>query len=91
MKLQPDFAPLCDSFFTKRLIAQRKASPHTIAAYSHTFRLLAGFAQERLRQPPSTLAIAQLDASFLAAFLDDLEITRDNSQRRFNSPVNSPV
>src|SRR3984893_5388871 len=85
MKLQPDFAPLCDSFFTKRLIAQRKASPHTIAAYSHTFRLLAGFAQERLRQPPSTLAIAQLDASFLAAFLDDLEITRDNDARSRNA------
>jgi integrase/recombinase XerD len=85
MKLQADFAPLCESFFTKRLIAQRKASPHTIAAYSHTFRLLARFAQERLRQPPSTLAIAQLDASFLAAFLDDLEITRDNHARSRNA------
>jgi integrase/recombinase XerD len=85
MKIEPDFAPLCESFFTKRLMAQRKASPHTIAAYSHTFRLLAGFAQERLGQPPSKLAIAQLDASFLAAFLDNLEITRDNDARSRNA------
>jgi hypothetical protein len=38
MKFEPDFAPLCESFFIKRLIAQRKASSHTIAAYAHTFR-----------------------------------------------------
>ena len=85
MKLEPDFAPLCESFFTKRLIAQRKASPHTIAAYAHTFRLLARFAQERLSQLPSKLALAQLDAPFLAAFLDDLETTRDNDARSRNA------
>jgi site-specific recombinase XerD len=85
MKLEPDFPSLCESFFTKRLIAQRKASPHTVAAYAHTFRLLARFAQERLNKPPSKLALAQLDAPFLTAFLDDLEARRDNGVRSRNA------
>ena len=31
---------LLQSFFTTRLMTQRKASPHTIASYRDTFRLL---------------------------------------------------
>ena len=38
------FAPILQAFFTDRLITQRQASPHTIAAYRDTFRLLLGFA-----------------------------------------------
>jgi len=30
---------LLQSFFTTRLMAQRKVSPHTIASYRDTFRL----------------------------------------------------
>ena len=37
-------APTLESFFTERLIRQRQASPHTIAAYRDTMRLLLGFA-----------------------------------------------
>jgi len=37
-------APTLQAFFTDRLISQRGASPHTIAAYRDTFRLLPGFA-----------------------------------------------
>ena len=33
-------APTVQAFFTERLITQRNASPHTIAAYRDTFRLL---------------------------------------------------
>ena len=40
MKPAPDFSLLCQTFFAKRLIDQHKASPHTIAAYAQTFRLL---------------------------------------------------
>jgi site-specific recombinase XerD len=85
MKPAPDFSPLCQSFFAQRLIAQRKASPHTIAAYAQTFRLLARFAQRRLETPPSKLALAQLDAPFLASFLDDLEAGRSNGARSRNA------
>ena len=48
MELTADFSPLCQAFFSRRLIAQRKASPHTIAAYAQTFRLLMKYAQKRL-------------------------------------------
>ena len=43
---------LLQSFFTTRLMAQRKVSPHTIASYRDTFRLLLQFAQERLHKAP---------------------------------------
>ena len=43
---------LLQSFFTTRLMAQRKVSPHTIASYRDTFRLLLQFARKRLRKAP---------------------------------------
>ena len=85
MKGNPDFSPLCQSFFSKRLVAQSKASPHTISAYAQTFRLLMRYAQKRLRTSPSELALAQLDAAFIAGFLDDLESSRSNSTRSRNT------
>src|SRR5206468_3595733 len=55
------------------------ASPHTIAAYRHTFCLLLRFATGRTGSPPSDLDIAQLDAPLIAAFLDHLERQRSNT------------
>jgi len=75
---------LLQSFFTHRLMAQRKASPHTIASYRDTFRLLLQFAQTRLRKAPSELALGNLDASLIGAFLDDLEKRRRNGARSRN-------
>jgi integrase/recombinase XerD len=72
-------APSMQAYFTDRLIAQRQASPNTIAAYRHTFQLLLGFATERTGTPPSTLDIAQLDAPLIAAFLDHLQRDRHNT------------
>jgi len=89
MKAPPDFAPLCQSFFSKRLIAQRKASPHTVSAYAQTFRLLARYAQKRLRVPPSQLSLTQLDATFISGFLDDLESSRSNGARSRNARLAS--
>jgi len=37
-------APTLQAYFTQRLVSQRQASPHTIAAYRDTFRLLLTFA-----------------------------------------------
>jgi len=42
-----NFAPLLEGFFTQRLMQQRQASRHTIAAYRDTFRLLLYFIQTR--------------------------------------------
>ena len=72
-------------FLRKRLIAQRKASQHTISAYAYTFRLLLKFAQKRLGIPPSKLTLADLNAPLLAEFLDDLEVNRTNGARSRNA------
>ena len=55
-------APVLQAFFTDRLIAQRRASGHTIAGYRCTFRLLVGFASTKTGKRPSALDIADLDA-----------------------------
>jgi site-specific recombinase XerD len=77
-------APLLQAFFTDRLIAQRRASGHTIAGYRGTFRLLLGFATSRTGKKPSALDIADLDAPLIAAFLDHLENDRHNTVRTRN-------
>lgn len=89
MKPTPDFSFLCQSFFSKRLITQRRASPHTISSYAQTFRLLTAHAQKKLGIPPSQLSLSQLDAPFLAGFLDDLESNRSNSVRSRNARLAS--
>ena len=72
-------APALQAYFTDRLVAQRGASPNTIAAYCLTFRLLLRFGAERTGKPPSALDISQLDAPLIAAFLNHLEKHRGNS------------
>lgn len=78
-------AGLLAAFFTKRLERQSGASPHTIAAYRDAFRLLLGFARERLHKAPSDLLLAEIDSSFVSAFLDQLETKRKNSVRTRNA------
>ncbi|WP_346659439.1 hypothetical protein [Bradyrhizobium sp. 141] len=67
----------------ERLIRQRNARANAIASYRDTFRLLFTFAQARLRQPPSALALRDLDVPFIA-FLADLETKRGASVRKRN-------
>ena len=50
-------APTLQAFFTDRLINQRDASPHTIAAYRDTFRLLLAFTQQQTGKQPSALDV----------------------------------
>ena len=78
-------APTMESFFLERLGRQRRASPHTIAAYRDTFRLLVDFAQTRTGTAPCNLDLADLDAPLVAAFLDHLEQDRHNSVRTRNA------
>jgi site-specific recombinase XerD len=78
-------APILESFFTQRLITQRRVSPHTIASYRDTFRLLLGFAQGITGKAPTQLNLTDLDAALIAAFLDHLERDRHNSIRTRNS------
>ncbi|MFB1511774.1 MAG: site-specific integrase [Thiocapsa sp. C3-sup] len=84
MKGQPSFAALLEGFFTQRLIQQRQASEHTIASYRDTFRLLLQFIHKRLRKAPSTLALEDIDAPLVVAFLDELESGRGVTARTRN-------
>jgi len=78
------FAVLLENFFTDRLMQQRKASPHTIASYRDTFRLLLQYAQSHLNKAPSDLAMEDLNTPFIASFLNHLEQDRGNSARSRN-------
>jgi site-specific recombinase XerD len=79
-----NLAGLLEGFFTRRLMKQRQASPHTIASYRDTFRLLLRFAHKRLETRPSALTFEQIDATLIIAFLDELEDKRGVSARSRN-------
>ena len=78
-------APTLQAFFTDRLLRQRMASPHTVAAYRDTLRLLLRFAAVRLNIEPSKLDIDHLDAPLIGSFLDHLEHHRGNGARTRNA------
>jgi integrase/recombinase XerD len=85
MSPDTDFSGLVQAFFTDRLLRQRRASPHTVAGYRDTFRLLLRFARQRLGKAPSKLSLKDLDASFVGDFLDHLEEERRNGARSRNT------
>jgi integrase/recombinase XerD len=78
-------APTLEAFFIERLMHQRRASPHTMAAYRDSFRLLLAFAHRRTGRSPCELGIDDLDAPLIGAFLDHLETARGNSVRTRNA------
>src|SRR5207247_5707293 len=60
-------------------------SPHTVASYRDTLRLLLTFAAERRSIEPSKLDIGDIDAPLVGAFLDHLERARGNGVRTRNA------
>lgn len=78
-------APLVQQFFTERLMAQSNVSPRTVAAYRDTFRLLLAWFEQKLHKRPEELALTDLDATRITAFLDYLEIERHNVIRSRNA------
>jgi integrase/recombinase XerD len=85
MNTKANLSALVQGFFTDRLLRQRRASPHTVAGYRDTFRLLLHFAAGRLGKVPSRLSLEELDAAFIGDFLDHLENERRNSARSRNT------
>ena len=85
MSSNAGFSSLVQAFFTDRLLRQRRASPHTVAGYRDTFRLLLRFAKQRLGKAPSKLSLKDLDAPFVGDFLDHLEKERGNGARSRNT------
>ena len=78
-------APTLEAFLTDRLTKQRRASPHTVAAYRDTFRLLLAFLHQQRGKAPSQLGMEDLDAPTIGAFLEHLEQDRGNRVRTRNA------
>ncbi len=81
----PSFAMLLQRFFAEHLVQHRSVSPRTVAAYRGTFRLLLLFAERHVGKPPAAVALADLDAPLVLAFLDHLEAERGNGARTRNA------
>src|SRR5262245_39112646 len=76
---------LVQQFFTDRLSTQMEASPHTIAGYRDTFRLLLRFASARTGRAPTRLTMDDLHADMVSDFLVHIESERRNSARSRNT------
>ncbi|PCK23184.1 tyrosine-type recombinase/integrase [Rhodococcus qingshengii] len=72
-------APILQTFFTTRLASQYGASPHTIAAYRDTWKLLLRYAATVIGTTPTALDLSQLDSDLISGFLTHLETDRGNS------------
>lgn len=75
---------LIESFFCKRLVAQRNVSGHTVSAYRDTFRLLLVFAEKTTSRAAERLTLADLTADLVGRFLDMTEQERGNGARTRN-------
>ena len=82
-------APTLQAFFTDRLMDQRQASGHTIAAYRDTLRLLLCFAEARTGKAPSVLDVEDLDVDMVGAFLVHLRDDRHNGPRTRNARLSA--
>ena len=71
-------APTLQAYFTTRLTSQYGASPHTLAAYRDTWRLLLGYAAQTTATAPVDLDLSKLDADLINGFLTALETQRGN-------------
>ena len=78
-------APTLQAFFTERLIGQRQASPHTVAAYRDTFRLLFTYMRDTTGKRPDQLSFEDLDAVTIGGFLTHLEQERGVSAATRNA------
>jgi integrase/recombinase XerD len=72
-------APLLQAFFTDRLMTQYGASPHTVASYRDTFKLLLNYVHQQTGKLPARLDLTDLDAATVGSFLQHLETVRGNS------------
>lgn len=78
-------APTLQAYFTTRLAGELGASPHTVAAYRDTWRLLLNFTAATRGWAPHQIDLAELDAAVVSSFLTHLETDRGNSVRTRNA------
>ncbi|WP_027582183.1 tyrosine-type recombinase/integrase [Bradyrhizobium sp. Ai1a-2] len=85
----PSFPMLLQRFFVDHLRQQRAVSPSTVAAYRDTFKMLLAFSQKAIGKAPTDLALTDLDATLILAFLDHLERERKNCVRSRNARLSA--
>lgn len=76
---------LLQNFFCQRLQSQQAVSPHTLASYRDTFRLLLAFIERKTGRTPSQQRLEDWDSLQLVRFLDYLEKERHCQARTRNS------
>jgi integrase/recombinase XerD len=81
----PTLAALLESFFRRRLIEQRNASPLTVATYRDGLRLLVLYASRRVKREPCRLDVKHLDRDIVLGFLEHIERERGNGPRTRNA------
>lgn len=73
------------AFFEQHLPFERRRSEQTRDSYAYAFKLFLRYASQRLKVPPSQLALEQIDAPLVVDFLNDLETTRHNGPSSRNA------
>jgi site-specific recombinase XerD len=81
----PPLSELVQKFFCQRLQAQQQASPHTVASYRDTLRLLLAFVEQETRKVPSRQTLQDWDAPVILRFLDHAEQKRHCQPRTRNA------
>ena len=85
MSSPPTLAGLLESFFRRRLVDQRNASPATVGSYRDALRLLVRYVAERTKREPCALTVADFDRDIILDFLDQLERIRGNRAQTRNA------
>ena len=79
MKPVDPFPGLMHSFFYEHLVQQRNVSAHTVRSYRDTWRLFLRFVAAHEKRPVTQLALADLTAVKVTAFLNHGETERQIS------------
>jgi site-specific recombinase XerD len=79
MKPADPFPKLLHDFFHGWMVQQRNASVHTVRSYRDTWRLFLRFAAHRRRRTVAQLALADLTAHEVSAFLHHAEQERGDT------------
>jgi site-specific recombinase XerD len=85
MSAPPTLAGLLESFFRRRLVEQRNASPATVASYRDGLRLLVRYVAAQTKREPCRLAVRDFDRDVILDFLDQLERARANRAQTRNA------
>jgi len=80
----PTLGSLVQNFFCQRLQAQQQVSPHTLASYRDTLRLLLAFVEQKTARPPAQQTLRDWNGPTILDFLDHLEKQRGCQARTRN-------